>query len=75
MKTILFLLLVIFNFLDVYQTYLLFNCGFIEWNPVMNYILINFGFLGAIFFKLFVLLFFGCVIVVHHKTRKEKMYA
>lgn len=38
----------------------------------MNYIFTNFGFTGAVMFKVVVLSFFGIVVLIHHNNKKEK---
>ncbi|MFO7964686.1 MAG: DUF5658 family protein [Desulfobacterales bacterium] len=48
----LFILLVIFNILDIYQTKMLLDLGVSEWNPIINYVGDRFGFLrGVIMLK------------------------
>ena len=71
MKTTLFILLLIFNALDVWQTHLLLEVGLEEWNPIVECMIQKFGFFyGVIGFKAFWLVFLGVLLVMRHAQRK-----
>jgi len=70
---ILFLLIVIFNILDVYQTNMLINLGVSEGSPIINYLSSKFGFLPAIIgFKTITLTLLGVCLYKLHLRNKER---
>ena len=73
MKRILFILLVIYNLVDAYQTWLLLSVGFYEWNPIVGFMINKFGFwCGIIGFKFSCLAVFGYIIMLHHNKLFKK---
>lgn len=71
---LLFSLLIIFQFLDIWQTYLLLETGVIhEANPIMKYFFKEFGFWkSCIVIKLIVMLFLGVIIKLYIREIEER---
>ncbi len=62
--------LVIYNILDVYQSLLLFDCGYTEWNPIILYLINAMGpIYGILFLKLFFLSSLGLLIIARGRTK------
>ena len=67
---VLFSVVVIFNGLDVYQTWLLLEAGLSEANPILCFLINKFGFfMGAVPIKILFIGLLGVGIALRRRTR------
>jgi len=64
----LFGVICVYQALDIWQTYLLFQFETFEWNPFMNYLMNRFGFFPALIgFKGFCVVLLGTLIMIYKR--------
>lgn len=67
-------LLVVYNMVDVYQTWLLIELGAVEVNPLIDFVIGHIGLWGVAIFKMFWLMLLGYGIVYNEmKGRAENV--
>lgn len=73
MLWVLFCVIVIFNALDVYQTWLLLEAGLSEQNPILCCLINQFGFfMGTIPIKVFFIILLGVGVTLRGRSSKKQ---
>jgi hypothetical protein len=69
----LLLLLSYYNAIDIYQTYLLFDLGCGELNPLTHFVIQKFSIVGIIFVKFFFILLLGIFSLLYIEKEIKKI--